>query len=133
MILLDTNVVIDILHKRPHPDMPALTRPAVAAITAAELYEGSLYAFDEQAARDREHVEAFLAAVTVLDYTTATARVHADLLAHVRRNGVPRGAHDLIIAAHAAEQGARIITRDAKARFGDLPGVSATILAKQRR
>ena len=37
----------------------------------------------------------------------------------------PRGAHDLIIAAHAAETGRTILSRDAKARFGDLAGVSA--------
>jgi predicted nucleic acid-binding protein len=49
----------------------------------------------------------------------------AGLLAHVRRTGTPRGAHDLIIAAHAAETGRTIVSRDAKARFGDLPGVTA--------
>jgi predicted nucleic acid-binding protein len=47
------------------------------------------------------------------------------LLAHVRRSGSPRGAHDLIIAAHAAQTGRTILSRDAKARFGDLPGVTA--------
>jgi predicted nucleic acid-binding protein len=63
--------------------------------------------------------------VDVLDYTQATAAHHGRLLAHVRRSGSPRGAHDLIIAAHAAETGRMILSRDAKARFGDLPGVSA--------
>ena len=37
----------------------------------------------------------------------------------------PRSAHDLIIAAHAAQTGRTILSRDAKARFGELPGVSA--------
>ena len=32
---------------------------------------------------------------------------------------------DLIIAAHAAQTGRTILSRDAKARFGELPGVSA--------
>jgi hypothetical protein len=44
-------------------------------------------------------------AVDVLDYTQATAAHHGCLLAHVRRSGSPRGAHDLIIAAHAVETG----------------------------
>jgi len=43
----------------------------------------------------------------------------------VRRSGAPRAAHDLIIAAHGAETGRIILTRDAKARFRELPGVSA--------
>jgi hypothetical protein len=66
-----------------------------------------------------------MSAVDVLDYTQATAAHHGRLLAHVRRSGSPRAAHDLIIAAHAAETGRMIMSRDAKARFGDLPGVSA--------
>ncbi len=47
------------------------------------------------------------------------------LLAHVRKSGTPRGAHDLIIAAHAAETGRTIVSKDAKARFSDLPGVAS--------
>jgi tRNA(fMet)-specific endonuclease VapC len=65
-------------------------------------------------------------AVDVLDYTEATAACHARLIAHTRRAGTPRGAHDLIIAAHAVQTDRIVLTFDAKARFGDLPGVSAT-------
>ena len=61
----------------------------------------------------------------MLDYTEATAACHARLIAHARRTGAPRGAHDLIIAAHAAETDRMVLTLDAKARFADLPGVSA--------
>ena len=64
-------------------------------------------------------------AVDVLEYTEATAACHARLIAHVRRAGVPRGAHDLIIAAHALQTERTVLTFGAKARFGDLPGVSA--------
>jgi tRNA(fMet)-specific endonuclease VapC len=42
-----------------------------------------------------------------------------------RRSGSPRGPRDLIIAAHAAETRRIILSRDAKARFGKLPGVGA--------
>ena len=37
--------------------------------------------------------------------------------------GRPRGALDLIMAAHAAETDRTIVGRDAAARFGELPGV----------
>jgi predicted nucleic acid-binding protein len=53
----------------------------------------------------------------------STAAHHARLIAYVRRTGTPRGAHDLIIAAHAAESGRTVLSLDAKARFGSLPGV----------
>ena len=32
---------------------------------------------------------------------------------------------DLIIAAHAAETGRTVVSKDAKARFNNLPGVTA--------
>jgi tRNA(fMet)-specific endonuclease VapC len=64
----------------------------------------------------------------VLDYTEATAACHARLIAHARRTGKPRGAHDLIIAAHAVQSDRAILAFDANARFGDLPGVSATAI-----
>jgi tRNA(fMet)-specific endonuclease VapC len=69
---------------------------------------------------------AITSAVEVLDYTEATAACHARLIAHARRAGRPRGVHDLIIAAHALQTGRTVLTFDAAARFGDLPGVSAT-------
>ncbi len=69
---------------------------------------------------------AITSAVDVLEYTEATAAYHAKLIAHARRTGAPRGAHDLIIAAHAMQTDRIVLTFDAKARFGDLPGVSAT-------
>jgi len=63
--------------------------------------------------------------VDVLDYTETTAEHHARLIAHVRKLGKPRGAHDLIIAAHAVETDRIILSGDAAARFADLPGVVA--------
>jgi tRNA(fMet)-specific endonuclease VapC len=62
---------------------------------------------------------------TVLDDTERTAVEHARLLAHVRRAGRARGAHDLIIAAHTAEHGRGVVSLDARARFDGLPGVEA--------
>jgi tRNA(fMet)-specific endonuclease VapC len=126
VILLDTCIVIDILRDRPHPDLPALAQPAVAAITVAELHQGALRG--EHAGRRLSAVDAFLDVVTVLDYTRATATEHAALLAYTSAIGQPRGAHDLIIAAHARQTGARLITSDGRARFEHLPGVAARTL-----
>ena len=66
-----------------------------------------------------------MSVIDVLDYTPVTAAHHGRLLAHVRKSGTPRGAHDLIIAAHAAETGRTVVSKDVKARFDDLPGVAA--------
>ncbi|MDE3132780.1 MAG: PIN domain-containing protein [Acidobacteriota bacterium] len=98
----------------------------VAAISIAEFRVGAEHA-DTPERRDRrlDILADIRATVDVLDYTEATAVEHAKLLAFVQRTGRPRGLHDLIIAAHAAEKNRTIVTADAAARFGDLPGVAA--------
>ncbi len=125
-LILDT--VILIAYERGTMDRSSLDDDelAVASVTVAEYRVGIEMADTADRAAERARaLAAIMSAVDVLDYTQATAAHHARLLAHVRRTGTPRGAHDLIIAAHAAETGRTIVSRDAKARFGDLPGVTA--------
>ncbi|TNM32984.1 type II toxin-antitoxin system prevent-host-death family antitoxin [Streptomyces sedi] len=62
------------------------------------------------------------------DLAHDVALVHARLLAHVRREGKPRGAHDLIIAATAAATARTLLTTDGKTAFDDLPGVHAAVI-----
>jgi hypothetical protein len=64
----------------------------------------ALIAYERAAAQARA-LAAIESVVDVLAYTDTTAAHHARLIAHVRRTGAPCGAHDRIIAAHAAETG----------------------------
>lgn len=125
-VILDTNLLID--YERGALDRTALDEDevSIAAITVAEYRTGIELAdtAERVAARSRA-LAAIVGALEVLDYTEATAAHHARLIAHARRSGRPRGAHDLIIAAHAAQTKRVILSRDALARFGDLPGVSS--------
>jgi tRNA(fMet)-specific endonuclease VapC len=125
-LILDTNVLI--AYERGAIDRSALDDDelAVAAVTVAEYRVGiELADTVERAASRVRALAAIESVVDVLAYTDATAVHHARLIAHVRRAGTPRGAHDLIIAAHAAETGWTILTRDLKARFAGLPGILA--------
>ncbi|HEX5200887.1 PIN domain-containing protein [Paractinoplanes rhizophilus] len=125
-LILDTNVLI--AYERGTIDRAALDDDelAVAAITVAEYRVGiELADTAERAASRARALAAIQSAVDVLAYTEATAVQHARLIAHVRRTGTPRGAHDLIIAAHAAETGRTVLTRDLKAGLAGLPGVLA--------
>lgn len=124
-LILDTNALI--AYKRGAFDITALDDDdlAIAAVTVAEFRVGiELAATAAQAATRSRVLDAVLSAITVLDYTERTAAEHARLLAHTRRAGAPRGAHDLIIAAHAAEDGRAVVSLDAQAHFGNLPGVT---------
>jgi tRNA(fMet)-specific endonuclease VapC len=64
-----------------------------------------------------------LDAVAIEPYDLQVAEAHAALLAHVRRKGTPRGAHDLIIAATARAREREVVSFD-RSGFAKLPGVS---------
>jgi tRNA(fMet)-specific endonuclease VapC len=96
---------------------------AVATITAAELLVGVELADGERRVRRREFVHAILDSIAVEDYDLDVAAAHASLLAHTRRSGRPRGAHDLIIAATALATDREVISTDREG-FAGLPGVA---------
>ena len=126
-LILDTNILI--AYERGTIDRAALDDDelAVAAITIAEYRVGIELADTPSRAADRARaLVAISSNVEVLDYSGTTVAWHARLIAHARRTGTPRGAHDLITAAHAVQTDRTIVSLDAKARFADLPGVSCT-------
>ncbi|HXS64928.1 MAG TPA: PIN domain-containing protein [Streptosporangiaceae bacterium] len=124
-LILDTNILI--AYERGALDRSTLDEDelAIASITACEYRTGiELADTPERAAARARALATITSVIEVLDYTPVTAAHHARLLAHVRKTGSPRGAHDLIIAAHAAETGRLLLTKDAKARFSNLPGIT---------
>lgn len=95
---------------------------AIAAITVAELRVGVMLATGKNRSTRIAFLDDVLAVIPVLDYDQAVAEVHAELLVHVRGEGRPRGAHDLIIAATAKAAGRTVVSADGPA-FADLPGI----------
>jgi len=104
---------------------------AIAAISAAELLVGVELADADRRPGRAAYVDDVLATVPVEEYTLEVAAAHARLLAHVRRTGRSRGAHDLIIAATAVATGRTVLTSDASAAFADLPGVDALVVDRR--
>ncbi len=95
---------------------------AIAAITVAELRVGVLLSAGKSRSARIAFLDDVLDAIPVLGYDRAVAEAHADLMAHVRRQGTPRGAHDLIIASTARAVDRTVVSADATA-FEGLPGV----------
>jgi predicted nucleic acid-binding protein len=125
-LILDTGVLI--AYERGTIDRTVYDADdlAIAAVTVAEFRVGiELADTAERAAQRSRRLALLLADLDILEFTDATATRHAQLLAQVRRSGRPRGAHDLIIAAHAAETGRTVVSLDTKAKFGDLDGITA--------
>ena len=95
----------------------------IAAITAAELLVGVHLADAAHRQARAAFVEEVLDTIPTVDYDLDVARAHAELLAHTRSPGRPRGAHDLIIAATARSTTRIVVSADATA-FTDLPNVA---------
>jgi tRNA(fMet)-specific endonuclease VapC len=123
-LILDTAVLIDAERRGRHLDRLIADEDdvAIAAVTAAELLVGVELADDVRRPTRAAFVRSVLDTVPIEDYDVLVARAHAMLLAHVRRTGRPRGAHDLIIAATAVARDRLVVSTDSTA-FADLPGV----------
>jgi tRNA(fMet)-specific endonuclease VapC len=129
-LILDTSVLI--AGVRSDTDLGRLANAddiAVPGVVVAEYVAGVLLDGDPgRAAAQRSFLDEVLEVVPVAGYDRAVAEHHAVLLAHTRRNGGPRGVHDLIVAATARASQRTILTADARARFDELPGVTAQLL-----
>ena len=95
---------------------------AIAAVTAAELLVGVELADAKRRPGRERFVTEVLDTVSIEPYDLSIARAHAALLAHTRREGKQRGAHDLLIAATARATERTVVTAD-QGGFTDLPGV----------
>jgi tRNA(fMet)-specific endonuclease VapC len=96
---------------------------AVAAITVAELLVGAELSKGKTRHSRQGFVDDIVASLPIVNYDLSVAQFHSRLLVAVRRQGRPRGAHDLMIAATALSSNRVVVTSDQQA-FGDLPGVT---------
>ena len=128
-LILDTGVLIALERGTAAAGeaLPDDADVAICAITVAELLVGVELADNRRRVRRQTMLEGIIERVEILDYDLNVARHHAALLAHVRKAGKPRGAHDLQIAATARAFDRAVITTDGSA-FADLPGVSCRVV-----
>ncbi|RSD19297.1 PIN domain-containing protein [Amycolatopsis eburnea] len=131
-LILDTGILIDAARGRlPSGAIGDDDDVAVPALVVTEYQAGLL--LDPNPARRAAHsafLTELLAVTPVVDYSASVVEHHAELLAHLRRGGQVRGAHDLIIAATARATGRVLVTTDGRARFEDLPEVEVRVLQR---
>lgn len=120
--LLDTGVIIALARKQ--LVLPAGDH-AMAAVSVAELVDGTESANTaEERRRFQQQADLAMAFFPREPYTEEVQVLQGKLTAFSKKSGHTRGDHDLMIAATAAATGRTLLTRDKKARFGDLPGVT---------
>lgn len=130
-VVLDTGVLIaSTQHDLADLGLSETSDIAIPAVAIAEFELGCLLDSDpERAEANRAYLNTVLEVAPVLDYTHAVAVEHAQLMQHTRKEGRPRGSHDLMIAAIAKANGRTVATTDQRAAFSDLPGVDSLLIS----
>lgn len=122
--LLDTNIVIYVIKRRPLEVMGVFNenagRMAISAITLSELFHGA-----EKSAKVAQNlavVEEFASLLEVLTYSAKASQHYGAIRAALERTGRPIGVNDLHIAAHARSEGLTLVTNNL-AEFKRVPGL----------
>ena len=112
--LLDTNIVIYVLKRRPIEVLSLFnenaSRMAISAITLSELFQGA-----EKSSRVSDNlvaIEDFCSRLEVLPYGAKAAQHYGAIRAGLEKTGQPIGVNDLHIAAHARSEGLVVVTNN---------------------
>jgi tRNA(fMet)-specific endonuclease VapC len=112
--LLDTNIVIYVLKRRPVEVLSTFnanaSRMAISSITLAELFHGA-----EKSSRVSENlatVEDFCSRLEVLPYGPKAAQHYGAIRAALEKFGQPIGVNDIHIAAQARSEGLVLVTNN---------------------
>ena len=92
----------------------------ISVVTVAELLYG--VRISGKAKQNREALDAFVKHVSVLDWTEGAAAHYAEIRSHLHKRGQMIGANDLMIAAHARNAGAVLVTNNER-EFRRVPGL----------
>ena len=122
--LLDTNIVIYVIKRRPRIALDRFNREhghmAVSSITLAELIHGAEKSRDP--ARNLAVVEDFFSRLSVLSYGEKAAWHYGNIRAGLERTGTTIGVNDLHIAAHARSEGLTLVSNNVR-EFERVPGL----------
>jgi tRNA(fMet)-specific endonuclease VapC len=122
--LLDTNIVIYVIKRRPIEVMGVFNenagRMAISAITLSELFHGA-----EKSAKVAQNlaiVEEFASLLEVLPYSTKASQHYGAIRSALEKASRPIGVNDLHIAAHARSEGLTLVTNNL-GEFERVPGL----------
>ena len=130
-LILDTCILIEAERKKNAIDFSIWAHHGAAyisTITVSELLLGVHHADTKARQLKRSvFVEGILSHIPALDFTTETARIHAEIYAHLAKKGKVIGAHDLIIAATALAHDCSLLTMNQN-EFNRVPGLTVLTL-----
>lgn len=115
--LLDTDTCITLIRGKGASILAMMRRHdvgdvGISSVTAAELYAGVFKSTAPE--RNRVALIEFMAPLEVLPFDADAAVHYGKLRADLESRGVPIGAMDMLIAAHAAAIGATVVTQNTR-------------------
>jgi tRNA(fMet)-specific endonuclease VapC len=125
MLLLDTNICIYIIKRKPDEVLRRFQQYhpgdiGISTITLAELQYG--VAKSQSPQRNAEALSEFLIPLEILSFDEAATQTYGTIRALLQRQGKIIGAMDLLIAAHALSLDAALVTNNLK-EFDRVPGL----------
>lgn len=115
--LLDTNICIYIINKRPESVLNRLSKYeiddiAISSITVSELEYGINKSHNPD--KSRVALLEFLLPFKLVDYDSKAAREYGIIRTDLEKNGQPIGAMDYLIAAHAVSLDLMLVSNNLK-------------------
>jgi tRNA(fMet)-specific endonuclease VapC len=123
--LLDTNIVIYVLKRRPKEVLEIFnrnaSRMAISSITLSELIFGAEKSLNVD--KNLEAIEEFVSHLDVLPYDAKASQHYGQIKAALEKRGEIIGENDIHIAAHAISQGLILVTNNLR-EFKRVPNLA---------
>lgn len=123
--LLDTNIVIYVLKRRPKEVLEVFninaSRMAISSITLSELLYGAEKS--QNIDKNLEAIEEFISHLDVLPYDAKASQHYGQIKAALEKKGEIIGENDIHIAAHAISQGLILVTNNLR-EFKRVPNLA---------
>ena len=123
--LLDTNIVIYVLKRRPKEVLDIFntnaSRMAISSITLSELMYGAEKSLNTD--KNLEAVEEFVSHLEVLPYDAKASQHYGQIKAALEKKGQIIGENDIHIAAHAISHGLILVSSNVR-EFKRVPNLA---------
>ncbi len=114
--LLDTNIVIYVMKRRPIELLETFNqnahRMAISAITMSVLHHGAEKSV--RVTQNLEVIEEFASRLEILPYTEKASQHYGSIRSVLEKSGQVIGVNDLHIAAHARSEGLVLVTNNVR-------------------
>ena len=123
--MLDTNICIYIIKRKP-PEVikrfgkSIISQVGISSITLSELLYGVVNSSNPL--KNRIALTQFVAPLEIASYDDEAAQCYGDIRAGLENRGLPIGALDMLLAAHALSIGCTLVTNNTRA-FARIPSL----------